>query len=557
MPPALAAVAALVVLAVAAQWLARRDRRRLLEAVRANWGKPSTSARRLDAIAEYHRSIVLAAGPGRALDDRTWSDLNLDDVFQAIDRTGSTLGQQALYHRLRRQNAADLDEFELLVERMSADVAARERVQVALSGLREPDGYDLWWLAQAEALVRPRWHAAFLAWSLIVLAATFAIPFWPSAILIPVAGAAINLAVRSRTGWRVSSMIGPFRQVGALISVAHTVRASNLPGPVAESLSLNLPKLTRLTAIARWVGRDPSKSNELVAAFWEYLNLLFLLDLNALSLASRELRDCGPALLKIIAAVGEVDAAISVASFRAGSQGWVRPQFQPSWDRTLLGDIRHPLIDGAVPNSIAFGPPFGVLVTGSNMSGKSTFLRTVGVAAVMAQSLNTCLAASYRLPVVNVQSCIGRADDLTAGKSYYIVEVEEVLARVNASASDQPHMFLFDELFRGTNAVERIAAGEAVLRTLVRDSGAGRKHVVLAATHDAELVDLLRDEYEAFHFTDAIGPEGLTFDHRLAPGPATTRNAITLLELHGAAPAIVKAALARAAELDRVRLLRP
>jgi DNA mismatch repair ATPase MutS len=77
--------------------------------------------------------------------------------------------------------------------------------------------------------------------------------------------------------------------------------------------------------------------------------------------------------------------------------------------------------------------------------------------------------------------------------------------------------------------------------------------VVLAATHDAELVDLLRDEYEACHFSDSIGPDGLMFDHRLAPGPATTRNAITLLELHGAPPALVKAALARAAELDRKR----
>ena len=187
------------------------------------------------------------------------------------------------------------------------------------------------------------------------------------------------------------------------------------------------------------------------------------------------------------------------------------------------------------------------------MSGKSTFLRTVGVSVVMAQSINTCFADEYRAPVLEVQSCIGRTDDLIAGKSYYIVEVEEVLARVKASTSPRPHLFLFDELFRGTNAVERIAAGEAVLRELVSDSGAGKHHVVLAATHDAELVDLLRGDFEACHFGDAIGPEGLTFDHRLAPGPATTRNAITLLELHGAPPSVVKAALLRAAELDRSR----
>ena len=553
MPPALAAVAALAALGIAAQWVARRNRQRLLAAIRANWGKPSTRHRRMDSIAEYHRSIVLTAGAGQSLDDRTWSDLNLDEVFQAIDRTESTIGQQALYHRLRQQNASDLDAFEPLVERMSVETTTRERIQLALTALRDPEGYDLWWLAQEDALAQPGWHVVFAIWAVIVLAALIAIPFWPSAILVPVAGAAINLFVRTKTAWRVSSLIGPFRQINALVSVAQIVRDASLPQPIAGALARELPKLARLTAITRWVGRDPSKANPLVASFWEYLNLLFLLDANALYFAVGQLRACGGALLRVIATVGEVDAAISVASLRAGTEAWIRPSFQPTQNRAALAGIRHPLIADAVPNSIELGPPHGVLVTGSNMSGKSTFLRTVGVTAVMAQAINTCFAAEYRAPVFTVQSCIGRADDLVAGKSYYIVEVEEVLARVKASASERPHLFLFDELFRGTNAVERIAAGEAVLRELVRDSGRGKCHVVLAATHDAELVELLRDEFDAFHFTDTIGPEGLMFDHRLAPGPATTRNAITLLELHGAPATVVKAALARAAELDRLR----
>ncbi len=203
-----------------------------------------------------------------------------------------------------------------------------------------------------------------------------------------------------------------------------------------------------------------------------------------------------------------------------------------------------------MPNSIALAPPHGVLVTGSNMSGKSTFLRTVGVNVVLAQSVNTCLARAYEAPVYQVRSCIGRADDLIAGKSYYLVEVESVLSLVNASESAEPHLFIFDELFRGTNAVERIAAGEAVLHALV--SG-GKPHVVLTATHDGELVDLLRDEYDVYHLGDAIGPDGLTFDYHLTPGPATSRNAIALLKLNGAPESLVARALDRAAALDKQR----
>ena len=113
-----------------------------------------------------------------------------------------------------------------------------------------------------------------------------------------------------------------------------------------------------------------------------------------------------------------------------------------------------------------------MLVTGSNMSGKSTLLRTVGVNAVMAQTIHTCLAEAYAAPIFTLRSCIGRSDDLLSGKSYYIVEVESLIELVRASQGAAPHLFLLDEMFRGTNAVERIAAGQAVLRELV-DGGEG------------------------------------------------------------------------------------
>ena len=109
-----------------------------------------------------------------------------------------------------------------------------------------------------------------------------------------------------------------------------------------------------------------------------------LLDANVLYFASREIQANSPALLRTIATVGTVDAAVGVASYRAGTQGWTRPVLQSRAGRSTMIDLRHPLLVGAVPNSITLAPPHGVLVTGSNMSGKSTFLRTIGVTAVLA-----------------------------------------------------------------------------------------------------------------------------------------------------------------------------
>jgi DNA mismatch repair ATPase MutS len=314
--------------------------------------------------------------------------------------------------------------------------------------------------------------------------------------------------------------------------------------------------LTRLRSIASWAGRDstPAIGGDLAALFFEYLNMLFWLDASALFFGARELQARAPELLRVIAAVGEVDAAVSVASYRAGTPGWTRPIFRPT-GTALLSDVRHPLLRDAVPNSITLAPPHGVIITGSNMSGKSTFLRTVGVTAVLAQTINTCLARRYEAPMFAVRSCIGRADDPSTGKSYYLVEVESVLALVHAARGRVPHLMLFDELFRGTNAVERIAAGEAVLVSLLAPGADGRPspHVVLVATHDQELVDLLDGIYAANHFTDTIDPTGLAFDYQLQPGAATTRNAIALLGQRGAPQDLVAHALARAQALDRAR----
>ena len=294
--------------------------------------------------------------------------------------------------------------------------------------------------------------------------------------------------------------------------------------------------------------------SDFVAAVYEYLNLAFMLDATGVYFGIGDLARHGGALARATAAAGDVDAAISIASFRASRADWTQPVFRAADATTELTELRHPLVVDAVPNSIALRPARGVLVTGSNMSGKSTFLRTLGVNAILAQTINTSLARQYRAPIFHVRSCIGRSDDLLTGKSYYIAEVEALLELVRASDGVGPHLFLLDELFRGTNAVERVAAGQAVLQQLLLGlSGGTKPHIVVAATHDRELVELTAGRFEAYHFGDSVGPDGLVFDHRLQPGPATTRNAIALLRLHGAPDALVTQAVTTAEMLDRQR----
>ena len=139
------------VMVAAAFVIDRRSRLAHLATLRAEWGRCPDRVRDLDAISAYHRGRNLDTTPF-ALDDRTWDDLDLDDVFAVLDRTESVVGQQMLYVRLRSgDSSGDRDAFEALVTRFGADAPARERAQLALSRLRNPAGDDLWWLTREGA----------------------------------------------------------------------------------------------------------------------------------------------------------------------------------------------------------------------------------------------------------------------------------------------------------------------------------------------------------------------------------------------------------------------
>ena len=538
---------------------------RLLER-RRNWGRRIERERRFEAIRASHFSRA-ATSDARTLDDRAWADLDMDEVFVELDRTTSTLGQHALYHRLRSAPAEHLEEFDALTERLRTEAPLRERAQAALSRLRDPQGYDIWWLGRSDALEPQPLYQLFPLLTAVTLSLALGAVFWHFLVVAFVLMVVVNLAVRYAIDERTTAFTRSVRQLAPLIASAESLRFvdDEAHRVLTGAMTAEAGSLRRLKLISRWTNGNPLMlafdsnwlalaASDVIEIVYEYLNSAFLLDATGVHFAMKDLAAHRQALLRVVAAAGEVDAAIAVASFRAGSERWTRPRFSASGSLAEFADVCHPLLDAPVPNSIELPAGRGVLVTGSNMSGKSTFLRTIGVNVVLAQTIATSLASRYVAPRFTIRSCIGRSDDLTGGKSYYLAEVEALLGLVQASDGSDPCLFLLDEMFRGTNASERIAAGEAVLRELVAPPSAPAKvHVALAATHDGELVELLDDVYEPWHFGDAVGAEGLEFDHRLRQGPATTRNAIALLRLSGAPPPLVDRATRSADRLDRER----
>ena len=257
-------------------------------------------------------------------------------------------------------------------------------------------------------------------------------------------------------------------------------------------------------------------------ALYEYLNILFLIEVRAFHSYLKLIDKFENQLRDIFETIGFLDAMVAAASYKVGLKESVKPELT---DSILFLDIEgavHPLLEKPVPNSLSLRKG-GMLVTGSNMSGKTTFLKTIGVNMIFAQTLHFCLAKRFSSSFFNTLTLIGRKDNIIEGKSYYLDEILTLLRIIRASQGDIPCLCLIDELFRGTNSVERISASAEVLLYLAKKNG-----LVFASTHDLELTHLVADAYVNYHFQEEIGEHGLLFNYQLREGPSETRNAIKL-----------------------------
>ncbi|MGO3183903.1 MAG: MutS-related protein [Aequorivita sp.] len=170
------------------------------------------------------------------------------------------------------------------------------------------------------------------------------------------------------------------------------------------------------------------------------------------------------------------------------------------------------------------------------MSGKSTFIRSVSINSVLAQTLNICFAAEYISPFFKLYSSIRITDDLLEDTSYYLEEVLTVKELIDASNKADPCLFVLDEIFKGTNTIERVSGGKAILSYLNKGN-----NIVLVSTHDIELTDILsKEKFDLYHFSEQIKNNELTFDHKLKAGRLETRNAIKILELYNYPSEIIK-----------------
>ncbi len=262
------------------------------------------------------------------------------------------------------------------------------------------------------------------------------------------------------------------------------------------------------------------------------IDVLVFWDLQVLWLMERCYIGHRRELLGALAALGECEALASLGSF-----AWEQPNV--CWPEIAEGPCsleidggRHPLIapQEAVCNALQLGGDMRTwIITGSNMSGKSTFLRMAATNVILAQAGGAAAARRMRLTPMEVLTDLRIRDDLSRRESYFLAEVRQVRRMVESAAAGRCFFCLIDEPFRGTNSAERIAAATAVIQSLIDGGG-----LHLVATHDAALTSLGERVHAAnYHFSESFHGGALVFDYILRGGPAENRNALRVLEMEG------------------------
>jgi hypothetical protein len=366
--------------------------------------------------------------------------------------------------------------------------------------------------------------AALLGWP----AAAWTVPF--------IAGLVAAAAVRKeadRVFGAVSSTEGAFLRYGPMFQLIERLDPSSvLLGDLQRGLLASaVPPSVAMQRFERIVGWFDLRHNGLIHPF---ANAFLLWDAHCLLRLEAWQRGAGRNAREWFRVLGEVEALSAIAGLAFDEPGFTWPEVVPGpacFDAQGLG---HPLLPrtARVANDVALTRAgHALLITGSNMSGKSTLLRSMGVAAVLALAGAPVCAARLRLSPLLVRTSIRISDSLASGVSHFYAEIARLKAVLDAASGAVPLLFLLDEILHGTNSNERQIGARWVLAELLRRGAIG-----VVSTHDAGLCQLpseLMARVEQCHFRESVADGKMTFDYALRPGPVSGGNALRLMRLVG------------------------
>ena len=534
-------------------WKSTQDKKayyaRLGALFKEEWGmytRDEYSDRIMENIRYYHEQNKTE----NSIDSITWNDLEMETIFRYMNHTRTSAGEEYLYHILHTLEFSEdvLEKREAAIRGLQKDEEQRTELELALYDIGKTDHISVYeFLSETKKLRHiKRFPHIFAAITLLLV--MLSMLFTPAlSIMLLFLDMGINAYFYYREKGKIINDIALFEFILGTIRQCDAIASLSIDGckPYLEQLKELSAKFGKFSRLHFLVSGGSTMSGNLFDSLFDYVRILFHVDLVKLGTMVQEVKKYEKELLEIYHIIGFLDSMLAVASYREMLEGYTLPVFQAGGSvgniqRMEIKGLYHPLVPNPVKNDVS--TKRCMLLTGSNASGKSTFIKAVAINALFAQTIHTVLAEAYQACFFRIYSSMALRDDILSNESYFIVEIKSLKRIFSAvkKSSDIPFLCFVDEILRGTNTVERVAASAELLQAI-----SAERAMCFAATHDIELTYLLEGDFENYHFEEQLGKDDISFDYQLRKGRADSRNAIQLLSVIGFEERLVQKAQER------------
>ena len=464
------------------------------------------------------------------LDEITWNDLNMDDIFMQMDYAKCSAGDEYLYYLLRtpKTKQVDWDLFEEKVNYFMTHEKERIELQLALYKMGYTGKYSIYdYLDNLESLGKRSSIKSIVVDIVLMLSIALMFVDLKWGLIIFFISLFYNIKEYFKEKGEIEPYIISFRYLFRVLDEIDVLKKQKNPCLHEEieqllGLKQQFGDFMRFSYLLMSPGR---MNGDMMEIGLDYMRMFFHLDIIKFNSMLEEVFAHKNEIDQILTIIGQIDVYLCVGEYRTFLGEYTVPVYEKKTYRAI--ELYHPLLLYPVKNDVDVKK--SMLITGSNASGKSTFLKTLALNAVLAQSIHTVCADYYMADNFRIYSSLTLKDNIFDGDSYYMAEIKSIKRIMDAyQKEDAPVLAFVDEVLRGTNTIERISASSVILQQL-----AGGNGFCFAATHDLELTEILKQYYENVHFEESIENNDIVFPYRLQKGKATTRNAIALLSIMG------------------------
>lgn len=482
----------------------------------------------IDSVNGYHYYTLKNSETQLYIDNITWNDLNMDDVYQRIDNCQTSIGQEYLYHKLHKvcfdeSKRADHNSLMELFD----DSDKRREVQLYLAKLGKSK------FSISSLVFNPKLHRlkipSFIFTVLTILVTLLIAATITCAILtLKAAGILLILSFLNITANIVLYFVTKLKLENQLYMLSFFTGALWTCRKIVKYKSISdnsyFCKLDNECKKLKFIKSRTSRRTASVTSELDYLKefiyMIFLVDIRKYNKCINGIIMNKDTARYIYKCLGEIDVSINALSFMKSLKFCCKPDFCKD-NSVEFSQVYHPLLKEPICNSGVIDG--NVIITGANASGKSTFIKAIAVNNILALSLNVCCAKSYKLKRTLTITSMAQKDDIIKGDSYYIAELKS-LKRILDKINEVPCSCFVDEILKGTNTAERIAASISVLNYLNN-----KKCFCMIATHDTEIAETLEGKFSNYHFEEQVSDSNIEFDYILKKGIARSKNAIKLL----------------------------